>query len=368
MINQLTSKEKEIIEILRKNPFIEQEEIANQLGLARSSVAGHLARLSKKGILQRGYILNERMKEIAVIGGANVDIKGIADGSFRLGSSNPGKVYRTAGGVARNVAENLAKLQLSTFLFTVVGRDEEGDWLLDVTQKAGVNIQYIERLANERTGKYLSILDENREQVGSISDMQIMERMDELFLQNLYPKLITAKIVFLDTNLPQSTLVPLIHWLKDKETMIVIDPVSAKKAEKLKGYLEDLDLITPNKEEAEILTGITIKSKTDLNRVVYEFFSQGVKQVVITLGAEGVFVATPEIQEFLPSPKVDVKDTTGAGDAFVSGIIYGLVNDKELIEACKYGHTMAAITLKREETVVHDLNIHILEQLKKEIF
>lgn len=367
-MSQLTKKEIEIIDVIKKNPYLEQEEIAYLLGISRSAVAGHLARLIKKGILQRGYILNESIKGIAVVGGANIDVKGMAATPFRKGSSNPGKVFKTAGGVARNIAENLGRLKMPVSLFSVVGHDEEGEWLIEVTRNAGVNTQHVERIIGERTGLYLSVLDENKEQVGSISDMGIMDRFDESILNKLYPKLLNEKLVFIDTNLPQETLIQLVKWLKDKDISIVIDPVSAKKAEKLRGLLDGVELITPNKEEAEILTGITISSEEDINSVAEHFFSQGVKKVVITLGAEGVFIANLDKRAYLPSPNVEVKDTTGAGDAFMAGVIYGLVQNKDIFEACKYGHSMAAITLSKEQTVAEDLTDTLLEKSKKELF
>lgn len=367
-MDNITKKEQEIIEIIMSNPLLEQEEIAKRLGISRSSVAGHLARLIKKGYLQRGYILNKQVEGVAVIGGANVDIKGISDTAFRHGSSNPGKVYKAAGGVGRNIAENLARIELSTTLFSVIGEDSEGDWLLDITTKAGVNTKYVERLSNGNTGIYLSLLGDNKEQVGSVADMQLIDRFTEdIILKNL-PILLTAKLIFVDTNIPQSSLAFVFKHIKDKQIPIIVDPVSVKKAVKIKDYLEGIYLITPNKEEAEILTGITINTNDDLYSAAKVFFALGVKYVVITLGADGVYVASKEKQSFIPSPKVNVVDTTGAGDAFVAGIIYGLYYQKDIFEACKYGHTMAASTLAREETVAGNLNKEILEYNKKELF
>lgn len=367
-MDNITKKEQEIIEIIRKNPTLGQDEIANRIGITRSSTAGHIARLLKKGYLQRGYLLRENVNGIVVIGGSNIDIKGIADTQFRHGSSNPGRVYKAAGGVGRNVAENLARLQLPVTLFSIIGQDNDGNWLLDLTAEAGVDVQYVERQHNENTGIYLSILDDNKEQVGSIADMNLMENYTPQLIKKNLPVLLTAKMAFVDTNLSQQTLTYIFDSFKDKEIPIIIDPVSVKKAVKIKDYLANVYLLTPNKEEAEILSDIKILTEKDLYRVAEKFFSQGVKNLVITLGSEGVFVATPEKQGFIPSPKVEVIDTTGAGDAFTAGIIYGMYNGKDLFEACEYGHTMAAFTLALEETVVSKLTSSLLESRKKELF
>ena len=364
---KLTAKEQEIIDILKHNPFLEQEEIAKQLEISRSAVAGHLARLVKKGIIQRGYILNKKTESVAVIGGANVDIKGVSDDHLREGSSNPGTVFKTAGGVGRNVAENLARLEVPISFYSTVGMDTEGDWLLELTKSAGVDVKFVERRPEENTGRYLSILNSQKEQVASIADMRVMDKMDEAFLKKIYPSLTQMKFVFVDTNLPTESLQELLAFLKEKKIPILIDPVSAKKATKLIGNLDGVWLFTPNKEEAEVITGLSINSDQELEKVANALLDLGIQQLVITLGSEGVFIATDKEKQFLPSPKVDVKDTTGAGDAFIAGVIYGLFQDKSLVEACLYGHAMAGITLEREETVASDLTVELIEFKKKEL-
>ncbi len=368
-MNNITNKEKRIIELLRSNPYLEQEELAVQIGISRSSIAGHLARLIKKGVLQRGYILKEDLQEVVIIGGANVDIKGISNGKFRYESSNPGDIMKSAGGVGRNVAENLGKLQVPTSLYSVVGSDEDGEWLIKVTNQSGVNTQHMIKLHDEKTGMYLSILNEKKEQVGSISDMKIMDRLEKDLLNNYLPTINRAKMVFIDSNLSQDTLNYLLKWLKSKNIPIGIDPVSAKKSVKLKGLLKGVELFTPNKEEAEVISGLVIQSNNDLKKVANYFLEKvKVKQIVITLGDKGVYVANEKEHELLSSPKVEVVDTTGAGDAFIAGIIYGLNIDKNIFEACRYGSAIAAITLNRTQTVADDLSVSLLENKRKELY
>lgn len=367
-MNNITNKEKKIIELIRNNPYLEQEELALQLGISRSSVAGHLARLMKKGVLQRGYILKDNFEEIAIIGGTNVDIKGIANELFRYESSNPGIVIKSAGGVARNVAENLGKLNVPVTLFSAVGNDEDGQWLIKITNQSGVNTQHMIKIHDEKTGNYLTILNEKREQIGSIADMKIMERFNHELLISFLPRLGKTKIVFVDLNLPTDFLEHLLQWLKEKNIKIVIDPVSAKKALKLKGLLNGIELFTPNKEEAEVLSGISINSDDNLLEVANYFLRQNIKQIIITLGEKGVYIANNDRQELLVTPRVKVLDTTGAGDAFVAGVIYGLQNNLDIFEASKYGITLAIITLSREQTVADDLSISLLDKKRRELY
>ena len=106
----MTPREREILEIIKNKPTIEQSELAGILGITRSSVAVHIANLQKKGyLLGRGYIVNQG-DYIVGIGAANVDVHGRSKKAINLHDSNPGHMNTSAGGVTRNVSENFARL------------------------------------------------------------------------------------------------------------------------------------------------------------------------------------------------------------------------------------------------------------------
>ena len=115
----MTNREQEILELIKKNPMISQNEIAEILGIARSSVAVHISNLIKKGyILGRGYIVQDN-SYVAIVGGANVDIQGFPYNSLIYRDSNPGKVEFSLGGVGRNIGENLTRLGIPVKLISV---------------------------------------------------------------------------------------------------------------------------------------------------------------------------------------------------------------------------------------------------------
>ncbi|MGH2882951.1 MAG: PfkB family carbohydrate kinase, partial [Solirubrobacteraceae bacterium] len=126
----LTERELQIVALLRRDPMIGSAEIARRLATSRAAVNVHLSNLGKKGvILGRGYILNEQ-PGVVVIGGANLDVKARSAARMTAGTSNPGHGSIVAGGVARNIAENLARLGTRTFLVAAIGRDAAGENLL----------------------------------------------------------------------------------------------------------------------------------------------------------------------------------------------------------------------------------------------
>ena len=106
----MTPREKEIINLLKKNPGISQQEIADELNITRSGVSTHINNLMTSGyILGRGYILRED-SYVAVLGGCNMDITGYSFDNLKERDSNPGKIEYSSGGVGRNICENLARL------------------------------------------------------------------------------------------------------------------------------------------------------------------------------------------------------------------------------------------------------------------
>lgn len=106
----MTNRERQLLQLLQTNPLISQQELAETLGISRSAVATHLTNLTAKGAIKgRGYILSERRYSV-VIGGANMDILGTPGQALTPGSSTPGTVSYSPGGVGRNIAENLARL------------------------------------------------------------------------------------------------------------------------------------------------------------------------------------------------------------------------------------------------------------------
>ncbi|NLY20375.1 MAG: winged helix-turn-helix transcriptional regulator, partial [Tissierellia bacterium] len=154
----MTNREKEILEIIRNNPQISQNDIAKKLNITRSSVGGHIANLIEKGyIVGRGYIISNS-DYIVIIGGADVDIVGKPFNKLIEKDSNPGKITYSVGGVGRNIAENLAKLKVDTRLLTAIGNDRNGDLIKENAMVNNIDIQHSIFSDSHETATYLAIL------------------------------------------------------------------------------------------------------------------------------------------------------------------------------------------------------------------
>ncbi|MGE5701230.1 MAG: carbohydrate kinase family protein [Clostridia bacterium] len=299
------------------------------------------------------------------IGGANVDVKAESQGELHPGTSNPGIVRNACGGVARNVAENLARLGRRTGLCALVGADSDGSMLIERTGEIGVDTATVEIIHGKRTGRYLSLHDHSGEMMAAVADMEIMEAWDEHRVQRAIGLMAQADGVFLDANLPEAALRRLVAGAIDAGCFVVIDPVSVAKAQKCKGLLQGVTLFTPNCDEAEVLTGIHGRTKADVEAMADSLFTQGVKHVMITWGPNGVCIRSENETGWLPAAKVTVRDVTGAGDAFTAGVMFGLHESESVFEQAVYGIAMAGAALSSETSVAEAITAEKLKQAKE---
>ncbi|SHH32407.1 PfkB family carbohydrate kinase [Tepidibacter thalassicus] len=361
----LTNREKEVLEIIRKNPLISQQELADFLGIARSSVAVHITNLSKKGYIKgKGYILKEE-DYVTVIGGTNIDLQGFPKENLILNDSNPGKIKVSLGGVGRNIAENLVKLGIETKLISAIGEDIYGKKILEESKLSGIDMENCLILKDYPTSTYLSILDENGDMKVAISDMDIFEKITVDFIKQKSHILKNSKIIVLDTNLPKEVIEYILFNFKGID--FFLDTVSTKKSIKVKDFIGLFNTIKPNKYEAESLSGIKINSMEDLKKCSYYFLNKGVKKVFITLGKKGVFCADEKDSKFIPNPKVNVVNTTGAGDAFISGLIYSHINNYNLEYSTKIAISASILALSHKNTINPNMSIDNIQKILKEM-
>ena len=202
----MTSRERQILALIREDPLLSQAAIAEKLGISRSAVAGHIMKLGAKGIIRgRGYVISDTPFTV-VIGGANIDICGAPTGDLYMRDSNPGTVDVSPGGVARNIAENLARLGVQCRLITAVGTDYHGDLLCEQGQATGIDMGYVLRVDAQPTSTYVSVLDDTGDMLVAINDMSIVDEIRPERLRRHAPMLKRARLIVADTNLSTEPL------------------------------------------------------------------------------------------------------------------------------------------------------------------
>lgn len=356
-----SSKER-ILDLIRANPFVSQQDLAERLGLTRSAVASHIAQLTRDGrLLGRAYVL-PGAEPILVAGGANLDRVARCKGPVAMGSSNPVSVQESFGGVARNVAENLARLGLPVRLLTAVGDDAAGAALLRQARELGMDTAPTLVAADRPTGTYTALLQPDGEMVLALADMEVMERMSLEAFRSRRSHWARIRTRVADCNLPAEVLAALMEDRRPEVELILV-AVSEPKMARLPERLEGVSLMILNRGELAVRVGHPLKTRRALQEAVRELHAQGVRRVVVTLGPEGVLCFDGAKATFLPAPPVDVVDVTGAGDAFSSGVIASLVrHPADLLRACRLGLRLAALTLVSASSVAPSLSPALLDE------
>lgn len=361
----ITDREKEILEIIKAEPSISQNDLALRLGIARSSAAVHITNLMKKGlILGKGYILNED-PYVLVIGASNMDISGIPNNRLIPRDSNIGSIELSLGGVGRNIAENCTKLSLETKLISAIGDDVFGKKILSHAMDIGLNMADSLILKDQGSSVYLSVLDENRDMSVAINAMAAIDQITVDFIQTKKSLIQAAQIIIMDANLSEEVMLEVCQM---SEVPIFIDTVSSTKALKIKNLLNYVDTLKPNQLEAQILTGVQIRSDDDLRKAAIKLHELGVKNVFISLGAKGVYASNKDEANFYMSPRVKVKNTTGSGDAFISALVYARLNQLNLKESVQIALSAAAICTESEDTIAQNLSLDTIKVKQNEYF
>ena len=293
------------------------------------------------------------MKRVIVIGGANVDIKGRVSGAFIGGTSNPGEVLVSVGGVGRNIAENLSRLGVAVSLFTVLGDDANGQLVRAATVAAGVDLS-LTLTGPAATGTYLVILDRRGEVQSAVNDMHNIEWLRPQHLEAVAAQLAASDMLVADCNIDVSCLAWLCDFSARSGVRLLIEPVSVPKAKKLLKFerRSPVFAVTPNEQQLVALT-----QEQDFCQGLASLRELGFANVVMHRGAKGVVASSPagqlEVQSFEAQ---EIADVTGAGDAAVAGLVAGLLEGLDLRRAVILGQAAASIKISSRQSVSGELS------------
>jgi pseudouridine kinase len=291
---------------------------------------------------------------VLAVGGVNLDTLARVTGARTdAGTSNPGRTSRTAGGVARNVAENLARLGTPVRLVSCVGRDQVGDSLLEELASLGVDVSTVRR-ADLPTGSYTAVLDHAGDLVVGVADMAAVESLSPADVDET--AFTGAAFAVVDGNLLPATVAQCLALAAAAGVPVALDPVGVAKAARL-DIIGPVHTFTPNREELAALTGTD-----DVDKAVGLCHDRGIGTVWLREGAAGstIFSAGECLRVRLPP--ASVVDVTGAGDAMLAGYLHMLVADSSVGEAARFGAAAAWLTVGSSHTVRPDLTDKLVRQ------
>lgn len=291
---------------------------------------------------------------IVVFGAVFVDIKGYPDNKFIPGGRNVGRVIQTHGGVSRNVAEDIANVGLRPTFVSVVDDNGTGEDVVSHLRRHRVNTDYILRYP-DGMGTWLATFDHCGDVVASISKRPDLSPLMRIVEEHGDELISGADSVVVEFDL-ETDLLCRIFSLAEKYHKDVYAVVSNMAiAMERRSLLRKTACIVCNKQEAAMLFS---EDYTDVpadelqERLLDRIERSGIPRMIVTLGADGaVYAETGGNSGVCCSTKVDVLDTTGAGDAFFAGVTIGLTYGKSLAESCEIGTRLACSVIVTRESV-----------------
>lgn len=326
---------------------------------------------------------------VVVVGGMNMDITAVASQAAQLGDSTPGTVTTAPGGVGRNIAENLARLGLAIELVSAVGDDLQGQQLLDACRRVCVGVQGVQVLAGQTSATYLSVHSNDGQLLHAVNDMAVLEQWKPQGWLGSSAWFQAAPLCLVDANLSPAALAAVLQQCSGK--MVFADAVSAAKCTRLLPHLPELHLLKVNRLEACALLSwplSRLQSPADAHAAAQALVAAGVQNVVLSLGRAGaVWCSTDpsgdqsaggnaggnagrsagQREGFCPALGVPIKSTTGAGDALMAGLVWGLTQGWALGRALGWGMACAALTLQDTAANNPHLSVQAVEHLLRQV-
>lgn len=349
----MTEREGQIMELLRQDPMLSQGELARRLGITRSSVGVHLANLGKKGhILGKGYVLADQPNRYVVgVGAANIDLMGRSRAPLVMEDSNPGFIGISVGGVTHNICENAARMGSAVKLITATGDDVYGEKIRRECQAAGIDTSGFLISEGDSSSIYLSLHHDTGEMAVAMSDMRVLQKLSVEFLKGKNSLLRGAGAIVVDCGLPEEVLA-YIFAAYGGDIPIFADPVSTTYARKLLGKVRGCHTLKPNLLETEILAEMEIKSREDLIAAAKKLLSQGLPRLVVSLGKDGSYYRDREGRSLLvQGPPMEVVNATGAGDAFMGGLVYGWLQGFPPEKALPFATAASRMAIAHQQTI-----------------
>jgi ribokinase len=284
-------------------------------------------------------------KKIVVIGSSNTDMVVRTPAIPRPGETVlGGEFFMAPGGKGANQAVAAARAGGEVYFIARIGDDVFGRQSLDGFVRDGIRVDYLVKDKAAPSGVALIIVGPDGENSIAVAS-GANARLAVEDVARARPVIASADVVLTQLESPPDAVRQAIEAAAAAAVPVILNPAPAR--ELGDDILSRTSYLTPNETEAEILTGITLIKKSDLAKAADLLLAKGVKAVLITLGAKGVFVATTAKKEIVPAFKIIPVDTTAAGDAFNGALAVALAEGRPLLEAARFANAAAALAATR---------------------
>lgn len=282
---------------------------------------------------------------IVVLGAVFVDIKGYPLSAYIPGGRNAGRVDQVHGGVSRNIAEDIANVELRPTFVSLVDNTGIGTDVIDKLNNHKVNTDYILRTP-DGLGTWLAVFDNDGEVCAAISKRPDTSPLTELLEEKGDEIFKDCDSISLELDLEKETVKQVLRYAKKYGKKVFSAVSNMSIAMERRDFLQQIDCFVCNQQEAGLLFSDDYQDKTPAEMqaiLASNVASANIPSMVVTMGGAGAVYASASGENgFVPAKKVHVIDTTGAGDAFFAGVAIGLTYGKSLPDSCEIGSRLAA--------------------------
>lgn len=286
------------------------------------------------------------MKDILVVGSINMDLVINVDEMPKKGQTILGENFnQIPGGKGANQAVAVARLGGNVAMIGKVGQDNFGNKLIQTMNSDGVDTSFIKSEKDISTGVALITVDrsgENSIVVAPGANYEI-EKKD---IDKAKKLIEYSKIVITQLEIPIEIVEHTLNKAKENGKYTILNPAPAQVLDR--DIIKNIDLLTPNETELEILSGISIKNEEDIRKAAQKLIDLGIKELIITLGDSGCIYVNKNTFKKYDAYKVVPVDTTGAGDSFNAAIAVGLSHEKDIDEIIDFALKVGALAVTKE--------------------
>ena len=291
---------------------------------------------------------------IVVIGAVFVDVKGYPEGIYIPGGRNAGIIEHTHGGVGRNVAEDIANVELRPTFVSLVDKSGTGNDVIKKLKRHKVNTDYI-RATKGGMGTWLAIFDSNGDVTASISRRPVLSPIAEILEEEGDEIFRDADSIILEIDMDKEIVKRTFALAKKYRKKVFGVVANMSIALERRDFFQSIDCFVCNRQEAGMMfyEDYSGKSPDEMVEILSrQVRSANIPSMIVTLGGDGAVYASSEGEQgWCPARKVEVRDTTGAGDAFCAGAAIGLTYGRTLAEACRIGTILSASVITTSENV-----------------
>lgn len=285
------------------------------------------------------------MKNICVIGSLNMDLVVNVDTMPKPGQTIIGSNFKEVpGGKGANQAVAMARLNGNVSMIGKGGEDGFGQTLINSLKNDKVDTTYIQT-SKGATGVALITVDKNAQNSIVVSPGANFE-VKEDDIDNNIEAIKNSDIVVLQLETPLNTIKYALNKAKELNKYTILNPAPAVKLDD--EIIKNVDLLTPNETELEILSEMKIENEDDISKATNKMIEKGVKELIVTLGSKGSLYINKEKSFFKSAYKVDAIDTTAAGDSFTGALAVALSNNKSIDEAMDFASKVGALSVMKE--------------------